>query len=250
MIYDCFMFFNEDDILDIRLHELYDKVDWFVLAEQSYTHSGKEKPLFWRSFLIHDERFADVRDKVINLEIKSKPKKYRGSWDLENYHRNCIQRGIKQANDEDIVLISDCDEIPDLNRELPDFPFVFEQDYYCYYLNCKTPHKWKGTVATKKKYLNTLTPQDYRNSKDKLKSVEGGWHFGYIGDEQKIRAKLTSFAHTEYSDEHSIKKIINQYKNLKDPYQDVQFDITEDTKSLPKYVQNNKERFNHILCQN
>jgi len=108
MIYDCFTFFNELDLLEIRLNVLKDVVDRFVLVEARETHTGKPKPLYFKE---NEQRFATFRDRIIYIALESFPKGHDAWWN-ENYQRNEIKRGLKEAKDDDVILISDLDEIP------------------------------------------------------------------------------------------------------------------------------------------
>lgn len=254
-IIDAFMFFNEVELLDLRLHELYDAVDRFVLVETSWTHQGNPKPFYWAEQFQYDDRFADVRDKVFYLTIRDQPSGD-GSWDRENFHRNCIQGSLYNFADDDIVMISDCDEIPHPGwvKEVAkngQFPITFEQDYYCYFLNLRTPHKWKGTVMTTVKEVMDKTPQYFRDNKDTFPIQEhGGWHMGYMGGLERVRTKLTSFAHTEYSqgmwmDKGFLNNRINQGIDLYQPR--VKFYLVDLTSlSLPKFLRENPDRFKEM----
>lgn len=113
-IYDCFTFFNELDLLEIRLNILNEDVDYFVLVEASKTHSGKEKNLFFEA---NKERFSGFSKKIIHIIVDDMPEIKNGNrWVLENFQRNAIMRGLSDCENEDIVLISDLDEIPNLEN--------------------------------------------------------------------------------------------------------------------------------------
>ena len=108
MIYDCFTFFNELDLLEMRLNILKDVVDKFVLVEAGETHTGKPKPFYFKD---NEDRFSAFRDRIVYVGIESFPKGH-DAWWCENYQRNEILRGLEGARPDDIVLISDLDEIP------------------------------------------------------------------------------------------------------------------------------------------
>jgi beta-1,4-mannosyl-glycoprotein beta-1,4-N-acetylglucosaminyltransferase len=110
-IYDCFTFFNELDVLEMRLNILDKDVDYFVLVESNKTHSGKDKELIFQK---NKTRFADFSDKIIHIIVDDMPQSNNGNrWKLENFQREAIMRGLSKCTDEDIILISDLDEIPD-----------------------------------------------------------------------------------------------------------------------------------------
>ena len=113
-IYDCFTFFNELDLLEIRLNILNDKVDYFVLVEATKTHSGLDKELFYYN---NKERFAHFNHKIIHIVVNDMPKVKNGNrWDLENWQRNAIMLGLTKCEQNDVIVISDLDEIPNLDN--------------------------------------------------------------------------------------------------------------------------------------
>lgn len=151
-IYDCFLFFNEIELLKIRMHTLYDHVDKFVLVESAETHQGKTKPLCFEE---NKELFSRFADKIIYVPLHEKlntddPRV------RENYQRNQIVRGLKECNNHDIILISDLDEIADpkcfnklryhLMRGKRSY-IGTTQKMYTYFLN-RFSSLWHGTVAT------------------------------------------------------------------------------------------------------
>lgn len=113
-IYDCFTFYNELDLLELRLNILNDKVDFFVLVEASKTHSGEDKDLIFEA---NKKRFDKFLDKIVHIKIDDMPKLMNGNrWALENFQRNAIMRGLSDCKYDDIVIISDLDEIPNLEN--------------------------------------------------------------------------------------------------------------------------------------
>ena len=110
-IYDCFTFFNELDVLEMRLNILDKDVDYFVLVESNRTHSGKDKELIFQK---NKTRFTDFSDKIIHIIVDDMPQSNDGNrWRLENFQREAIMRGLSKCSKDDIILISDLDEIPD-----------------------------------------------------------------------------------------------------------------------------------------
>src|ERR1700722_9865012 len=108
MIYDCFTFFNELELLELRLHELAGVVDKFVLVEATETHTNKPKPLYYQE---NRARFSAFHDKIIHV-THAKMLKSSDTWIPETFQRNCIGRGLKDCRPDDFVLVSDLDEIP------------------------------------------------------------------------------------------------------------------------------------------
>ena len=204
MLYDCFLFFNELDLLDLRLEELGPLVDKFVLVEADKTFSGKMKEL---CFVNNRHRYAKYLDKIINISVEDMPVD-KNRWKVERYQRNSILRGLSACHPEDIIMVSDIDEIPhpEAVQALRDFKkdkFIasFKQRLFCYYLNGSIGTVWQGTAATRRKFLKF--PQDLRDvgtRKFLRKTVinNGGWHFSYLGLAETIAYKMHSFAHAEF----------------------------------------------------
>lgn len=211
-IYDCFPFFNELDIVEIRFKELYDVVDKFILCESYLTHSGKPKPLY---FAENKERFAPFADKIIHLasDAPKTPEVLPGTdhwadmnWTRERFQRNYIFNKLAEiCNDDDIIIISDADEIfcsdniNELNNIDPNKLYSLNMSPSWYYLNLVCDDKWgMGKALTfgalKKKHGNNLS--SVRNSGFEG-VIEGGWHLGYMGGFERVKLKLQSFAHAE-----------------------------------------------------
>ena len=181
-IYDCFMYFDEEIVVDIRLNYLNQYVDYFVIVESCYTHKGDRRQL---KFDINN--FKQFKDKIIykvydlipdkiqkvSSEDNEDTKSYKyitNALHRENGQRNYISEGIKEANDEDLILISDVDEIPNLSninlKKINKKIILFKQDMFYYKFNLRLPNiKWTGTKACKKKDL--INAQWLRNVKDR-----------------------------------------------------------------------------------
>ena len=223
MVFDCFTFFNELDLLEFRLRLLSDVVDKFVICESNYTHSGKLKPYNYQDNI---SRYSKWEDKIIYLPIDQsieglnfdKVNTYtptNGSWILENQQRLALMYAAEMMSDEDLVLVGDLDEIPDpraitalkqsgilINgiNTAASFPMLF----HYYYMNCQMEgydRIWNGTVACFADYFKEAGPQhlrDRRNDFTKL-PVIAGYHFSYLGGPDKVKTKIESFAHTEFN---------------------------------------------------
>lgn len=226
MIYDCFIFNNELDLLDLRLHELDSVVDKFVLVESTSTFSGKRKPLYYQQ---NQSRFAKFKNKIIHVVVRDmdqatpaqslsyfQPKDFQlenlGAWSREIHQRNAIKRGLRDCNLNDIILISDVDEIPraTIVSKLKALKIVqaFEQKLYLYYYNCRAKDPWYGTRAIK--YSKNIIPESVRVDSSFKKISNGGWHFSYIGGVDKIKQKLSSYSHQENN--------IEKFRNSEKPY--------------------------------
>ena len=289
-IFDCFMYFDEEVVLDVRLNTLDKYVDYFVIVESSFTHKGDNKNL-----MFNHNKFEKFKNKIIYLVYDKQPKgievvnendsegeksrKYILNAALrENGQRNFIQNGLNKAEDNDIILISDVDEIPNLSEvnfnNISEKIIMFHQDMFYYKFDLKIPNLlWTGTKGCRKKYL--LSPQWLRNVKDrkyfpfridilfsekKYSSIKfisnGGWHFSNIKTAEQIEYKLKSYLHHREFDEQSlsVEEIQNIIENKKAIY-DLKVDkrvnkIGDGSKlvkikfeKLPIYIQQNKHNY-------
>ena len=228
-IFDCFMYFDEEIVLDTRLNYLDQYVDYFVIIESCFTHRGDKRKLkfdikkFERFkdkiiYKVYDEIPSEVKEIQKNDDEDTKSYKYiMNAAHRENSQRNYISEGIKDADDEDIILVSDVDEIPNISttdiRTIKEKIILFKQDMFYYKFNLKLPKmEWMGTKACKKK--NLINPQWLRNIKDRkypfyrldtlfsnnkyisIKIIDnGGWHFSNIKSAEDIEHTLKSYLH-------------------------------------------------------
>ena len=259
-IYDCFQYFNEDHIVDLRLNILNEYVDYFVISESTKTHQGKDKKI---NFDI--TKFSKFKDKINfivadfkeNINFKNHTG---GESPIEQHQRNSLIEGIKDASPDDLIILSDSDEIPDLSK-LPLIKnskkfIAFSQKMFMYKLNLQNLKEsgWIGSRITKKKYLKSM--QELRNLKFKLypfwrldkinqQIIEGGWHFSYMQSPEQILNKIKSFSHGEYNNKNLNEKKIEE-KIIKG--EDIfgrnsklrKIDIDD---SYPKFITQNKEKF-------
>jgi len=171
MIYDCFLFCNEIDLLKIRLEELKDVVNKFVLVEATKTISGRKKPLY---FLEYKHEFKEYIDRIVYYVVRDMPRiENNNRWPLERHQRNCISKALLQCNcnDDDVILLSDVDEIPKAAKVneavqlLEKHEFIgFQQKRYLYYLNCilVSGDDRICTVACRYRSFKRLTPNIVR----------------------------------------------------------------------------------------
>jgi len=208
MIYDCFPFFNELDIIEIRFKELYNVVDRFVVAESQLTHSGQPKPLY---FYENKARFAPFMDKIIHV-VADDPIREEEGWDMnwtrERNQRNAMYRVLQpRCQDDDIIITTDADEIYDANmieqlKQIGDGFTSLEMRSSWYYLNMICEPRWIQGKALRFKSLRDKFNGNL--SKVRVSGVEDvinncGWHMSYMGGYEKVKQKLQSFAHQEFN---------------------------------------------------
>jgi len=293
-IFDCFMYFDEDVVLDVRLNTLNQYVSKFIIVESLFTHKGDKRDL---KFDI--KKFNKFENKIVYLVYENEPfeiesineadteneksvKSILNAIHRENGQRNFISEGLKNAHDEDFILISDLDEIPNLkNINLNNFKeklIFFNQEMFYYKFNLKLPnYNWVGTKSCKKK--NFINAQWLRNIKDKnypfyrldllfsknkyrnIRFIKnGGWHFTNIKTSEEIRHKLSSYLHHREFDLNplSTSEIEELIKNKKAIY-DLSADKRSqkfgnrielenyDIKKLPNYIYKNLDKFKNWI---
>ena len=288
------MFFDEEQILDLRLNVLNETVDFFVIVESIYNHRGEKRELIFDKnkfskfknkiiYIIHDEIPKQVETVNQNDSESEKNRKYiMNAVYRENSQRNYISQGIKEAEKNDIILISDVDEIPKFEniniREITNKIIMFKQYMFHYKYNLVLPNfKWTGTKAVRKK--NLISPQWLRNTKDRnypiyridtffskkkynnIKIIEdGGWHFSNIKTPKMLNHKFRSYLHHIEFDkakinENDIQRLINNKQAVYNLAVDQRGSkvgkgaILEnfDIKKLPLYIRNNTEKYRDWL---
>jgi beta-1,4-mannosyl-glycoprotein beta-1,4-N-acetylglucosaminyltransferase len=284
------MYFDEEMVVDVRLNTLHEFVDYFVIVESRFTHKGD-----LRELKFNHKKFEKFKDKIIYViddQIYSQTEKIKpldnegeksrkyifNSMYRENGQRNLISKGLSRAGNEDLILISDVDEIPKLNninlKIINEKIILFKQDMFYYKFNLYLPGLiWTGTKACKKKYL--INPQWLRNIKDKKYSFfrfdtffsktkyidikiidDGGWHFSNIKTAKEIEFKLKSYLHHREFDENPLS--INEIEKIIQDKQAI-YDLTVDKttkkigngnklkkfelEKLPIYIQLNKDNY-------
>ena len=263
MIYDCFMYLDEDMLLDLRLNIMNRFVDFFVIVESKYTHQGKAKEK-----KLNLSNFENFKDKIIYVYNENKIESD-NPWEIENFQRNLIEEGINKAQLDDYILISDLDEIPDPTKLFNIFKHkysVFNQSVFYYKFNLKniSETNWYGTRCCKKKDL--ISPQKLRNEKiknypfwrldkiykKKFNIIEnGGWHFTYIKTLSDIQKKIKSFAHSEFNNEKYLDDAYLKQKieNCEDLFErDFKYTKIEvNRQNLPHYLVNNINKYSSWL---
>ena len=259
---DCFMYFDEDLVLDIRLNTLNEKVDKFIIVEATKDHAGEEKKL---NFKI--ENFTKFKNKIeylvvddLPINISSPREGWHENHGRDQFQRNSIQRGYKDCDEEDLIMISDIDEIPN-PKKLEEFKIknkfaCFLQKNFQSKINLLniTNTDWPGTKICQKKYLKS--PQWLRDLKVKEKPFwkifkkniqiinDGGWHFSFLKNPESIRKKIISYSHQEYNKEEFTdpEKIKNKISSGKDLFnRNIKYKKINIDNTFPKYIVENKK---------
>ncbi|SMH41123.1 tetratricopeptide repeat protein [Azospirillum agricola] len=206
-IFDCFIFNDELDLLEYRLEELYDHVDYFVLVEAPWNFRGKEKPL---SFKNNRDRFRKYQDKIIH--VISEYFCYGVGWDQEDFQRNQIMQGLKNCADDDMIIVSDCDEIArtsilaEFREPVPsnDDLTVLSVRYHQLFVNAVGPFMWERPVVLPYGLLKNLSPNIVRGLAVRpgvmpyTVKYDAGWHFSAIGGVDMYLKKFHEASHVEY----------------------------------------------------
>ena len=272
-IYDCFTYCGEDLLLKIRLESLFNQVDKFIIIEGNRYFNGEVK-----SKLFNINKFEKYQKKINYYFIEDYPKHVGNNWEYEFYQRNQIRRGLTDLIDEDIVLISDVDEIPKLSNEnyLKYDSAVFMQNMYYYkfnihyYSGLKWNNKWPGTKSCKFKFFDRAqTIRGFRNKNipkwridqriNRYLEWDGGWHFAYLMNEKDISNKLKRFDHEinhllkdkKYNKDEltNLNNINSRIKSFKDPYdrKDVKLKKVSINDSFPRYIVENMGELNEFI---
>jgi beta-1,4-mannosyl-glycoprotein beta-1,4-N-acetylglucosaminyltransferase len=289
-VYDCFIFFNELDLLEIRLNIMNQFVDYFVIVESNKTFSGKDK-----SFILEENmhRFSSFKDKIIYKKIEDTPedfvnikscfdeKNYKfdnpkelevikniasyienttywprneTQWGREIFQRECMLRCLTNCDDNDIVMLSDLDEIPNLNicnfeDILLDLPITSKQHMFYYFLNYRLDEIWIGTKICRYRYLK----KDFVNEVRRLRETEYslpnlGWHFSFLGGIEKIKQKIEAFSHQEYNNDSIKSNIEENVKSGNDIFgRGKSVRKVEVDDSFPLFLIENKTKYNKFF---
>ncbi len=250
MLYDCFLFYNELELLEIRLNELDGLVDKHVLVESTQTFQHKPKKLFFEE---NKSLFSKFLHKIVHVVVDDSPDT--STWDTEIFQRNAIARGLIDCKDDDLIMVSDVDEIPS--------PFAI-QNYlaspakhlrafkmmFCYYFfNCQVNNNWG--------HARILPFCEFKKYDDVQKIREaaaeplyrGGWHFSYLGGADKIVTKIQSFSHAElnqpyFCNKDRIEECMEEGIDFIMPRR-LKFVSIDD--KFPRYLVQNLHKFSHMI---
>lgn len=251
MIYDTFMFFNELDLLEIRLHELHEVVDFFVITEATHTFQGNPKPLnFWENA----ERYSDFAGQIIYNIIHDLP--VADCWTREWFQRDATARIIDHLDDEDIIILSDCDEIPAAKAVeqmasrigYAEPRIGFNQKLYFFCLDLYTGGNGNFSTCVQKK--NYSSAMELRRTMYHVPAIEdGGWHWSYLGGPEKFREKMNAYSHMELNvPEYTTDEAINRrIAEAKDPFDRGELIRVNVDDTYPKWLVENLDKFKHLL---
>ena len=279
MVYDCFQFFNELDLLKLRLEILSPVVDKFVISEATETFSGLPKPLYYEE---NKEMFAEFQDRIIHVVVSDTPA---GDTHVrDTYQKNGGTKGLEGCKDDDIILFSDLDEIPNpkailsvLENFQEDKVYHFAQRLFYCYLNME---EVSGSLLSQagefegvqqKQWIGTKMCS-YRLMKEKnirfgelrypewkeigIRVADGGWHFGYMGGlgeadiKKRVKEKVVSAAHQEYNSRSVLSEVEDKIKDGKDIFgRDAQFVKVEIDETFPAYLREHKEEYAHLILK-
>ena len=279
MIYDCIPFFNELDILKLRMQILSPYVDRFVLEESTVTFSGEPKEMV---FDRNRKMFAEFADKIVYVAVEDSPMEGVTTHERDKYQKNQLIRGMGDCKPDDIVIFGDVDEIPNpetLQSLLQNFDsskiyHLAQRMFYCF-LNMEevsgnllsitgefpeVKHRqWLGTkvcsFASLPKegivYLREVSPADARS----VRVADGGWHFGYMGGDgerdvaKRIGAKVQAAAHQEYNNRHYLKEAVDRLMCGEDIFgRDAKFVRVDIDESFPAYLRTHREEYDFLIA--
>lgn len=279
MIFDCIPFFNELDILKLRMQILSPHVDYFVLEESTVTFSGEPKEMV---FAKNRELFAEFADKIRYVAVEDSPMEGVTTHERDKYQKNQLIRALSDAKPEDIIIFSDVDEIPNpdtLARILKDFDsekiYHFAQRMFYCFLNMEETsgnllsitgefpgvahRQWLGTKVCSFAnlpgegivYLREVSPTDPRS----VRVPDGGWHFGYMGGDgerdvaKRIGVKVRAAAHQEYNSKRYLNEAVDRLLCGEDIFdRDAKFVRVEIDESFPSYLREHREEYDFLIA--
>ena len=279
-IFDCFNFFNELDILELRLNILYDHVDYFIIVESNLTHSGEEKPFYYE---INKERFSKFSDKIIPYKILDNPKDFENleptddpelqkiqhymnhthrfnkytqpDYGRDFFQKESVRRALVGCDDEDVIIFSDADEIPNpyileniYKLDLDNSIYALNQYTYYYYLNVLKQRDWFGSRIGSYKNMKRHSFNEIRgNDGLSIRLSNGGWHFSFMGGKEMVKSKLLSYSARDMVYDRVINEISNNMENNVDPFFRSNLETVPIDETFPKYLLNNIDTYKHLI---
>lgn len=279
MIYDCVPFFNELDILKLRMQIMAPYVDYFVIEEASVTFSGEPKRMI---FAENRRLFAEFEEKIRYVAVENSPMEGVTTHERDKFQKNQLIRGLFDCKPEDVIIFSDVDEIPNpeiLVRLMDAFDpgkiyHLAQRMFYCF-LNMEEVsgnllsitgefpgverRQWLGTkicsFAQLPKegivYLREVAPEDPRS----VRVAQGGWHFGYMGGDgerdvaKRIGVKVQAAAHSEYNTKRYLNEAVDRLLCGEDIFdRDAKFVRVEIDESFPAYLREHRGEYDFLLA--
>ena len=277
MVIDCIPFFNELDIIKLRLHILDPLVDRFVIEEATHTFSGLPKDLCFEK---NREMFEEFLPKITYLVVDNSPKEI-STHERDKFQKNALAKALTDASDEDVLILSDVDEIPNpavlqelVKRFDPDKIYhLAQRNFYCY-LNMEEisgnllsitgefpgveRRMWLGTKVFAKKNipesgiidLREISPEDPRS----VRVADGGWHFGYMGSchetdvSRRVGTKVVAAAHQEYNTEDVLAEVKDRLILGEDIFgRNAVFQWAVVDESYPQYLLEHKSEYDYLI---
>lgn len=279
MIYDCIPFFNELDILKLRMHIMSPYVDKFVIEEAAVTFSGEPKPMI---FAQNREKFSEFEDKILYVAVEEIPVDITTTHERDKYQKNQLIRALSGCSPEDIIIFSDVDEIPNpkaVEEIIENFDktkvyHLAQRMFYCF-LNMEevsgnllsitgefpgvTKKQWLGTKVCSfgnlpKEgivYLREVPP----TASSSVRVADGGWHFGYMGGNgekdvaRRISEKVQAAAHQEYNESKYLKEAVDRLLCGEDIFgRNAKFIRVEIDEAYPDYLRENMEEYSYLIA--
>ena len=276
MVYDCFPFFNELDILKLRMEIMDPYVDKFVIEEAKYTFSSEPKPLY---YLENKDMFKKWEHKIIHIVVDECPLGI-PPHDMDHFQKDFLLKGLEQCREDDICIFSDVDEIPNseifetlfANMEMGKIYHLAQRMFYCF-LNAEeisgkllsNSGDFEGVsrpmwLGTKIFYYGSLEGRGFWDLRDKkakengVRVENGGWHFGYMGGmgeknlAKRIGDKVVAAAHQEYNEEEILAQVVDRIMTGQDIFgRDAKFVRVDIDESYPKYLVEHQKEYDYLI---
>jgi beta-1,4-mannosyl-glycoprotein beta-1,4-N-acetylglucosaminyltransferase len=271
-VYNCFQIFNELDIAEIRIQENWDTTDYFVIAESNYTHSGIEKPYYlldnWKRFEPYESKIRRIQvDESLEEQRKYFPNET-DEWVREKYQRFALQKGLDDMQPDDLIIISDCDEVPrsemiamikedpnDYDRYILNVPhFHFRLNY----MRVRPVSVFPNVLVCRgRAFTNPMREREYvfpwfTPPADTVFVDHGGWQWTDFGTEDHVINKMKSFCHLDQNNKdiiESLKKldwlIENKYDRDLSFEKKFEYVIIDDY--FPKCIRENFDKYQHMI---
>lgn len=255
-VYDLFSFSGEYDLLEIRFNILSPYVDKFIIGESMETFSGLPKPLYWIER--NRDRFEEWEDRVeyvvpefgedegIMNMMANRPYVDMLPFQRAFYQKESLRIPLRDADDEDIIIYGDADEIinPAVLNKIDDKVYKLRQLAYSYYLNNRSAEDWRGTIVTKYKNLKNGSLNDMRANPVNIME-NGGWHFTNLGGLEAIKNKIESYDHQEVNIAW-VKDGLQERMELNVDFLGRGYQMWKDESELPQFILDNKKRYRHL----